>query len=127
MNFRELTPSELISLPEQFYIDCDHLKTSVRYLPTDAVRSVIAEDEDGMAGVWIVRAALHCGPIWVRKDLRGRSKAVRNGMWALTRSIINENGGSALMIVLDDKPKVNTIIEQLAGEKVPGSLYMVRG
>ena len=125
MIFRPLTDDEIKTIPEDFYLDVDKLKLGSRYRPEMAGKLIGAFDGDELVGIQGAIIQIHCGPLWVREDHRGRSTALRAGLWTQVKETIQEWGGSyAYMFSRDDTPQVQHIIDRLPHRKV-GTAYLM--
>lgn len=125
MIFRALTEDEIGALPDEFYSDVDKLGLGERYRPEMAGKLVGAFDGDELVGIQGAIIQVHCGPLWVRKDRRGDSTALRAGLWGKVKETIRAWGGSyAYMFSRDDAPQVQHIIERLPHHKV-GTAYLM--
>jgi len=125
VTFRILTPEETESLPDAFYADVDKLGLGERYSPEMSGYLIGACDGDELVGVQGAVLAIHCGPLWVRSDRRGRSSALRAGLWDKVKDVIRSMGGSyAYMFAREDAPQVQHIINRLPHRKV-GTAYLM--
>jgi len=127
MEYRELTPNEIDNLPEEFYEDVDKLKLNGRYHGGLSGSIVGAFDSGKLVGVWGVLLQIHCGPLWVSRDLRGNSSGIRSGMWNVVKSVVRRYGGKyAYMFAMDDTPQVLRIIKKLDSHtKIDGKAFLV--
>lgn len=125
MTFRVLTDDEIATLPDAFYNDVDKLGLNERYRPEMAGKLIGAFDGTELVGVQGAIIQIHVGPLWVRSDKRGRSSALRAGMWAKVKETIRAWGGSyAYMFSREDAPQVQHIIDKLPSRKV-GTAYLM--
>ena len=123
--FRALTDAEIETLPDEFYKDVDKMELGTRYVPEMAGKLIGAFVDGELVGIQGVIVQLHCGPLWIRKDRRGRSTALRAGLWSAVKETIRGWGGSyAYMFSRGDTPQVQHIINRLPHREV-GTAYLM--
>lgn len=121
-----LTPDEIEHIPSEFYEDVDRLKIGGRYQSDMAGALIGAFDGTRIVGIWGAVVQVHCGPLWVSREHRGKSSELRRGMWEKVAETIREWGGKyAYMFAMDDAPSVRHIINRMPHREVQGRAFLM--
>ena len=101
------------------------MSNGTRFTPEMAVRIAGAFDGESLVGAWVMSLQVHCAPMWVAPELRGKSRGIRKGMWDKVVGFIRDTGSDvAFMTQMENAPQVGGILKGLEARKV-GTLYQV--
>jgi hypothetical protein len=86
----------------------------------DGATGIVAVDEKGIAGFWLLQNLLWAGPIWIRKDQRG------TGLWrklhAKLHALFTPKEGTGYYTFCGE-PKVEHMLKELGYSPVPYSIW----